>query len=58
MCENIIIVDNNSYSFIRNLKNGIPIIPFVNDVNDTELCDLKEYLISICNEEKIVDVVN
>lgn len=32
--EDLILVDNSTYSFILQLNNGIPIIPFYNNKND------------------------
>ena len=36
----MIIVDNSSLSFCKNLNNGIPIIPFYDDKYDRELLEL------------------
>ena len=40
--ENVVIVDNASYSFGNQLANGIPIIPFYRNKNDEELKDLAD----------------
>ncbi len=42
--KHMLLVDNSSYCFFPQLKNGIPIIPFENNKQDRELLDLKEYL--------------
>ena len=42
--DNVIIVDNNIYSFAFQLENGIPILDFVGDPCDTELLKVKETL--------------
>ena len=42
--DQIVIVDNLAMSFIYQLENGIPIIPFYNDENYTELKSLAEFL--------------
>jgi CTD small phosphatase-like protein 2 len=42
--ENILIIDNNIYSFAFNLENGIPIINFLGDKNDHELLKVMKYL--------------
>lgn len=42
--RDVIIVDNAVYSFGYQLENGIPIIPFYYNKNDTELKSLTEYL--------------
>lgn len=33
--EDLILVDNSTYSFILQLQNGIPIIPYYNNKGDT-----------------------
>ncbi len=45
--KNIILVDNATYSFLFNLNNGIPILPFYKDKNDKELLKLRDYLMSL-----------
>jgi len=42
--EDMVIVDNSACAFGLNVRNGIPIIPFYDNVNDIELLDLMEYL--------------
>ena len=42
--DKVIIVDNNVFSFGFQLENGIPILPFQGESNDTELLMLGEYL--------------
>ena len=42
--EKIVIVDNSVLSFVFQLNNGIPILPFYSNENDNELNDLKVYL--------------
>ena len=44
---NIIIVDNALYSFILNIENGIPIIPYYKNPEDRELLKLKDFLLSL-----------
>lgn len=48
--EEIIIIDNNLYSFSNNLSQGILISSFTGDKNDDELLELLEFIKSI--EEK------
>jgi Dullard-like phosphatase family protein len=52
--DKVYLVDNNSYFFANNLENGIPIVSFFNDFNDTELIHLSFFLIYFqsikCNE--------
>ncbi len=35
--KDMILVDNSSFSFCKNLSNGVPIIPFYDDKADKEL---------------------
>jgi CTD small phosphatase-like protein 2 len=42
--EDILIVDNNIYSFAWQLENGIPVLDFVGDPCDTELLKVRETL--------------
>ena len=42
--DNILIVDNNIYSFAFNLENGIPILNYMGDPKDDQLLKIAEYL--------------
>ena len=42
--KDIVIVDNAVYSFLNQLENGIPIIPFRYDKEDNQLDHLIQYL--------------
>lgn len=42
--DDILIVDNNIYSFAYQLENGIPILDFMGDPHDTELLKVMETL--------------
>jgi CTD small phosphatase-like protein 2 len=42
--EHTVIVDNSALSFAFQVDNGIPIITWLDDVNDKELANLKNYL--------------
>lgn len=55
--KEMIIVDNALYSYGHQLANGVPIIPFYNFKEDSELLMLSEYLMSL-KEEEDVRVVN
>ena len=44
--KNVILVDNNIYSFASQLKNGILINSFINDKKDSELSSVLFYLIN------------
>lgn len=48
-----LIVDNMLYSFIYNIGNGVPILDFKGNNNDTELFYLTNYLINISTKENI-----
>ena len=43
--KDIVLVDNAAYSFGQHVNNGIPIIPFYNNKNDTELRDLTDFIL-------------
>lgn len=45
--KNVVLVDNAVYSFILNLNNGIPIIPYYNNKKDTELLKLRDFLLEL-----------
>ena len=51
--DQLIQVDNASYSFGFQIDNGIPIIPFYNSKEDTELKTLATYLKKMANEQDI-----
>ena len=43
--EDMVVVDNYSYSFGSAFENGIPILPWYDDEHDKELRYLTKYLI-------------
>ena len=45
--KDIILVDNSAYSYGIQVNNGVPILPFYDDKNDTELKDLVQFLTNI-----------
>ena len=47
--KQILLVDNSSYCFFPQLKNGVPIVPFEQNQADRELLDLMHYLIYLRN---------
>lgn len=51
--KDIVIVDNAIYSFINQLENGIPIIPFRWDREDDQLDRLIEYMPKLANESDV-----
>ncbi|OMJ71766.1 hypothetical protein SteCoe_29939 [Stentor coeruleus] len=46
--ENVVIIDNSAYCFAYQLDNGVPIVSWNDDKNDTELVNLTHYLSSLC----------
>ena len=53
--ENILIIDNNIYSFAFNLENGIPILNFMGDKNDNELIKVMKYLFYIKDFKNLME---
>ena len=51
--KDIVIIDNSILSFAYHLYNGIHIVPFINQPNDTELMFTAHYLISIANYDDL-----
>lgn len=54
--NNLIIIDNAAYSFGFHIDNGIPIIPYYDNKEDTELKDLTNYLKKLHNVENIREI--
>lgn len=53
--KDIVIIDNNCLSFSLNLNNGVPILPFYDNLKDDELTHLMFYL-SCLEENAVFDV--
>ena len=51
--KDIIIIDNSVLSFAYHLNNGIPIVPYYDSEEDTELTILGYYLLSIYNYDDL-----
>ena len=51
--KDIVIIDNSILSFAYHLYNGIPIVPFIDQPNDTELIFTAHYLMSIANYDDL-----
>lgn len=51
--KDIVLIDNAAYSFANQLDNGIPIIPFEDKKDDTEMLDLLEYLRMLSKKEDV-----
>ncbi len=47
--KDLILVDNASYSFLMQVYNGVPILPFYNNKKDKELYKLKNFLMKLRN---------
>ena len=42
--KNVLIIDNQVYSFAFHLENGIPIVPYMGETDDTELLRIIRYI--------------
>lgn len=51
--KNILIIDDNIYSFAFNLENGIPIIPFYGQKEDKEMIKIIKYLQKIQSKDDL-----
>ena len=51
--DKTIIVDNAPYSFVLQLHNGVPIIPFTNNKQDCELQQLTDFLLALRHEDDV-----
>ena len=47
--KDVVLIDNSVLSFAYHLNNGIPIVPFIEQKDDTQLVMLAYYLVSIAN---------
>jgi CTD small phosphatase-like protein 2 len=54
--HNMVLVDNAAYSYIHQLDNGIPIIPYYHGKEDFELKALEKYLQSMVLAEDVREV--
>jgi CTD small phosphatase-like protein 2 len=45
--KEVLIIDDNVYSFAFHLENGVPIVPFFGDKEDKEMIKVIKYLKSI-----------
>lgn len=43
----VVLVDNAPYSYMMQLSNGIPILPYYKGKDDTQLLALETYLMSL-----------
>ena len=51
--KNIVIIDNSVLSFAYHLNNGIPIVPYYNSKEDSELIILSKYLLFIADSNDL-----
>ena len=51
--KDIVIIDNSILSFAYHLYNGVPIVPFIDQANDSELMFTAHYLVSIANYDDL-----
>lgn len=52
------IVDNAIHSYFMNLRNGIPVIPFMQDRNDDQLPKLADFLMAVDCQNDIRTVID
>lgn len=45
--DQVVLIDNASYSYAWQVDNGVPILPFYENKKDTELKDLQDYLMGL-----------
>jgi CTD small phosphatase-like protein 2 len=55
--SDLVLVDNAFYSYGYQIENGIPILPFYQNKQDTELMDLVDFLVKIKGVEDLRDAV-
>lgn len=56
--RDLVIIDNAAYSFGFQLENGIPILPFYKDKNDSELKSLTNYLLILKDVQDLREMNN
>ena len=52
--EHIFLVDNSAFSYGFQPENGVPVLPYMGEKNDTELLTLCEYLLHLFKEQEAV----
>jgi hypothetical protein len=50
----VLFVDNHIFSFAANLKNGIPVVDYLGNVNDCELLKVANYVANLSKEENLM----
>ena len=52
--KKVLFVDNHIFSFAANLKNGIPVVDFLGDRQDTELLKVANYVLALSDESNLM----
>ena len=52
--KDVVIIDNSVLSFAYHLNNGIPIVPYIEQKEDSQLLMLAYYLVSIANFDDLI----
>ena len=52
--KKVLFVDNHIFSFAANLKNGIPVVDYLGDINDCELLKVANYVVNLSKEENLM----
>ena len=53
--KDVVIIDNSVLSFAYHLNNGIPIVPYIEQKEDSQLLMLAYYLVSIANYDDLTE---
>jgi CTD small phosphatase-like protein 2 len=53
--KDVVLIDNSVLSFAYHLNNGIPIVPFIEQKDDTQLLMLAYYLVSIAGFDDLTE---
>lgn len=56
--DKTMLVDNSLHSFMLNLRNGMPILPFINDKEDDQLPVLAEFLMGMNPSDDVRSVLD
>ena len=54
---NVVLVDNAAYSYAMQTENGVPVVPFFDDKNDTELVELSAYLSELAKAPDVREAI-
>ena len=53
--KDVVLIDNSVLSFAYHLNNGIPIVPYIDQKEDSQLLMLAYYLLSIANFDDLTE---